>query len=331
MLNPKINYFLIFIASGILSFFSTFFLNKASLKYRFLINRGISLSAGISAAVSFFTVACVFLYLTRSFSKASLAILSSSAIMLGFGILDDIFELSVRAKFSVEIIAATLLIYFGVSTKIIYFGLVPNIIITIFWVLLITNAANHLDIVDGLAGCAGLIAGAGFLAVSLFHGDLQMVIMTLSFLGAISGFLLLNLPPAKVYMGNSGSHFIGFTLAALSIAVSYASNENKIALLSPFFILGLLIFDTTFLILMRLLKSRSIFKKSNDHFALKLLKKGFSKRAVLCLIVFLALLYSATGVSLIFAGNQFSIIAIVCVFLISLALIFKIGKVEIDQ
>lgn len=254
----------------------------------------------------------------------------SSVTMLTFGIIDDWRELSIRAKFLVQIIATALLISFGIRTQISYIGDIPNVIITFIWVLGITNAFNHLDVLDGAAGVTAAIVSLSFLAISLLNHNNTVAIFSLAMLGAIASFLIFNLPPARIYMGNSGSHFLGFTLASVAILISYASLENKIALLSPLLILGLPVFDTFFLILIRIGNRRLPYKKSNDHFSLRLLKLGYSKEKALLFMLFLGLFFAICGVMLGRAPNSLSMAIVGSVVLLSLFLAYRTGKVPID-
>ncbi len=265
----------------------------------------------------------------QNFSQEAKAIFAASFIMLVFGVIDDWKELSILAKFLVQVIATSLLILFGVRTQIIYIGNLANIIITFIWVLGITNAFNHLDVIDGVAAGTALIVSLAFFTISILNGSIENAILSLALSSAISGFLIYNLPPAKVYMGNSGSHFLGFTLAAVALIISYASLERKIALLSPVLILGFSIFDTGFLIMARIMKKSLPFKKSNDHLALKFLALGYSKKKVLLIMLGLCLFFCLCGILLSQVPNLVGIIIIIFVGFVSLALTKKMIKVEV--
>ena len=128
-------------------------------------------------------------------------------------------------------------------------------------------------------------------------------------------------------MGNSGSHFLGFALAAIALIISYAPLERKIALLSPVLILGLPIFDTAFLILARIIKKSLPFKKSNDHLALRFLALGYSKKKALLTMLALCLFFSISGVWLSQVPNIFGFGIIGFLILMSLALTLKVNKV----
>ncbi|MCM8779668.1 MAG: undecaprenyl/decaprenyl-phosphate alpha-N-acetylglucosaminyl 1-phosphate transferase [Candidatus Omnitrophica bacterium] len=300
-------------------------LRRFSLKKNVLVRHGVSVLGGAAVGLAFI-FACILGFLRESnFSWETAGIIVSSSIMLIFGLLDDWKELSVVNKFAVEFLATFCLIAFGVRTHIVYLADTGNIIITFIWVIGITNALNHLDVVDGVAGAITLSAAAAFFVISLLVANTQIQIMTLALLGAVLGFMLFNFPPAKIYMGSSGSHFLGFVLAAISLAIGYADLGREIALLSPLLILGFHIFDTTFLIVVRTSQGRSAFKKSDDHLALRFLKLGFSKRKTLLLMLGLSLVFSFAGVFISQAPNILGLSMLIFLFVISLVLAKHMG------
>ncbi len=324
-----INYFLIVLNGFLAGIVFVPLLRKFSARYKILIPQKISLIGGIAMGLSFIIACLVGSLLFRGLSQEARAIIVSSFIMLVFGVIDDWEELSILAKFSVQIVATSLLIFFGVRTQIIYIGNLANIIITFIWVLGISNAFNHLDVIDGVAAGIGLIVSLAFFAISFLNGDIQNGILTLALIGAISSFLIYNLPPAKIYMGNSGSHFLGFILAAVAISISYAPLGRKMALFSPLLVLGFPIFDTAFLILMRIRQGRSALKKSNDHPALRFLKLGYSKNKALLLMLSVAFFFSFCGVIISQVPNLFGVVILVLAVLVSLGLTKKMSSVSI--
>lgn len=315
-----------FLASGIL----IVVLRKFSLNRRLLLYRGIPLVGGIAMGLSFVLAASVWMSLQHQFSPESLAIIIAALVMLGFGVADDILELSVIAKFVVQFISVAFLISLGVKTDVAYIGPVPNILITLFWVIAITNAVNHLDIMDGLAGSITLIVGLGFLAAALLQNDGAAAVLIASLIGAAAGFVLHNLPPARVYMGNSGSHFLGFALACFALTISFAPQGKTIALLAPLLIAGMPIFDTAFLIFMRLKKSKSAFRKSNDHLALRFLKNGYSKNTTLFLMAAFSALCSVSGIMVMQLPAVWGATVVSLVVVASLVIVVNMSKVVID-
>ncbi|MDD5044334.1 MAG: MraY family glycosyltransferase [Candidatus Omnitrophica bacterium] len=312
-----------------IGFLAAVFLVKAvmvySLRKGLLLRHGIPSTAGLGIALAFVFSCLAGSFLFRGLTQKASGIILSSLIMFIFGLVDDLKELPVHKKFLVEIIATSCLVLFGVRTNIVYLGNALNIIITFIWVIGITNAINHLDVMDGLAGGITWIAAASFFLIASFTSDLQSQIISLSLVGTVSGFLLYNFPAARVYMGNAGSHFLGFVLAGLSLNISYANLGKVTALLSPLLILGFPIFDTAFLIIVRTAQGKSALLKSDDHLALRFLKLGYSKKKTLALMLILALFFSSAGILLSGVPNALGIFIIVFMAVVSIALVKKMG------
>jgi UDP-GlcNAc:undecaprenyl-phosphate GlcNAc-1-phosphate transferase len=325
-----IKYVLIILFSFLLGAISLFVLKRSKLIHNKFNLKGISLIGGMGLGLSFTLASLLSFFLYKGSLKEAIGIVISSLIMLAFGMADDLKELSVPVKFLVQVIAASMLVLFGVKTQIAYIGDIPNIIITIIWVLGITNALNHLDVIDGLAGGTALIAGLAFFVISFLNGDIRTAILTLSLTGAIISFLVYNLPPAKIYMGNTGSHFLGFVLAAIALVISYAPLERKVALLTPLLILGFPIFDTIFLMWIRMKKKRSVFKKSNDHLALRFMALDYSKEKALLTMLALCLFFSLCGILVSLAPNLFGITVIMFAVFISFFLAHGMSKVTVN-
>ena len=324
------NYFFMILISFCLGITFIFLFKRLALRYKSLILKGIPLVGGVSMGLSFILTCLLGFFLYSGLSPQASGIIIASSVILFFGIIDDIVNLSVMAKFLVQIIATSLLIFFGIKTQIVYIGNLVNIIITFIWVIGITNAFNHLDVMDGLAAGIAILAGLGLFIISVLKGDINSTIFTIALIGAIFSFLTHNFPPAKIYMGNSGSHFLGFILAAIALLISYAPLERKIALLSPILILGFPIFDTIFLVFMRIIQRRSAFKKSNDHLALRFIKIGYSKNKTLLFMLGLGSFFSLSGVCISQVSTYLGILVIILVGLVSLTLFKKMGKVVID-
>lgn len=297
-------------------------LKKFSLKKKFFISGGIPLIGGIAIAFSFVISCLVAFSIFGGFNNHVIGVISASFLMMLFGIIDDWKELSILWKFIVQIIAASLLIIFGVRTYIIYIGNTANIIVTLLWVIGITNAFNHLDIIDGLAAGIGLTVSLSFFVIALLNADITVAIFSLVLAAGIFSFLIFNFPPAKIYMGNTGSHFLGFSLAAIALIISYASLERKVALFSPLLILGFPIYDTLFLILMRIKQKKLIFKKSRDHLTYKFFKSGYTLKQTLFILLAFGLFFCISGILVSQASNRTGIAIII----FNLLLVIFIGR-----
>jgi len=221
-----------------------------------------------------------------------IGIIFAATIIVIMGIIDDAKNLSPYPKLAVQLITAVILICVNMRIRFMDNSIL-NIILTVIWVVGVTNAMNIIDIMDGLAGGVAAIAALAFFAVATFAGRVNDMIPAIALFGATAGYLIYNRPPAKIYMGDAGSLFLGFMLAALALNESY-SRVNYIAVLSPILILGVPIFDTTLVTFIRMRKGIMPLYGSNDHLAQRVVMLGFTKpQAVLILLVVSLLLAGA--------------------------------------
>jgi UDP-GlcNAc:undecaprenyl-phosphate/decaprenyl-phosphate GlcNAc-1-phosphate transferase len=321
------DYLFVLSSAFIVSWLSIYFLLKTGWKGKTAPN-GVPLVGGIALCLGFF-VSCLWNYPLFNFSSECKGLIFGSLAMFFAGLRDDSRELSITAKLLAQVVSCAVLVIFGVRTHIANIPESWNIAITFLWVIGITNALNHLDVMDGLAASVAVIISLMLFLVS--GANHLSAVVSLALAGSILGFMFYNLPPAKVYMGNSGSHLVGFILAATAILVSYASLDRKVALLSPLLILGFPIFDTAFLILIRVGKNKVPFKKSNDHLALRFLAAGYSKRKSLMLMSVWALFFAVAGGLVSRAANLPGVVMIIFVILSSLALGVKMWKVAVHD
>ncbi|MDB5118134.1 MAG: hypothetical protein JWQ79_3626 [Mucilaginibacter sp.] len=206
-------------------------------------------------------------------------------LLFWVGLIDDVWEVKPVIKLLAQILGAFVLIYHGL-----YFGggLLgwAGIPLTFFWVIGITNAINLLDNMDGLAaGISGIIALiTGILAI--LKGEYQLAVTAFAITGSTVGFLFYNFKPARIFMGDSGSLFLGFSLAYLSIAIqnNLGSSSGIIVLLVPIGLMAIPIMDTTLVTVKRLAAGRRIDQGGKDHTSHRLVALGLSeKKAVLIL------------------------------------------------
>ncbi|MCX5705893.1 MAG: MraY family glycosyltransferase [Candidatus Omnitrophica bacterium] len=291
---------------------------------------GMPLAGGIAIGVALIVTSMYYWTPAWLMPSQMQGILIASGVMLLFGFVDDIKELSVVGKLIVQLAAVAILILCGVRTHIVYIGTTLNILITVIWVLGITNAINLLDVMDGLAGSVALMVSLAFCVIASINGDAANAVLACGIAASVSGFLIFNLPPARLYMGNAGSHFLGFLFASMAISIHYASLEAKLALMAPILILGFPIFDTLFLIFMRVRKGRSAFNKSNDHLALRFLKAGYSKQAALLIMVLVASVFVVSGIAMFKLPGVYVFIPPAIVVVLSIFLSKRMSRVVID-
>lgn len=289
---------------------------------------------GIAIWLSFTVLFILFLIFNPPLDPSLMdcvVLMVSSSMMLAVGVIDDKRELTALTQFLAQAIIACFVILLGIRTHIAGIGIVGNCLVTFLWIVGITNAFNHLDIVDGLSGGVTVICAMTFCAVSFLTGNKSLAIIFALFAGSVLGFLRYNFPTAHTYMGNAGSHFIGFVLGTLSIMISYATLERRIALLVPLIVLGLPIFDTIFVIGIRMIKGKYIWSKSDDHLTLRLVAIGYSKKiAVLCMFLF-ASIFSICAVTLLDASLLQSVIILVLLGMLCMGVAARMKQVIIEK
>ena len=323
-------YLAVFILSFVFSLILTSLLKNLAKGEKLINQEGIPFFGGLAIFFSTILTLVIVAGLNLQLAKILLGLLLGSSLILILGLIDDFRQLSPLLNLLCQAIAVIVLIVFGLRTRIIFIGEALNIIVTLLWILGLTNAFNLLDIMDGLCGGLTFIAASTLFLLAFLSGNSTIAVVSLSLAAATLGFLIFNFPPAKIYLGNSGSMFLGFVLASLAIAISYAPIQRKIALFTPILILGLAIYDLFFVILMRMLKGKSPIRKSKDHFALRLLAIGKTKREALVIMYLFGILFSISALLVSRVTNIFGIIIIAFVIIISLLAGRKISKVRVD-
>jgi UDP-GlcNAc:undecaprenyl-phosphate/decaprenyl-phosphate GlcNAc-1-phosphate transferase len=326
-----LKYLIILSGALISSMLCIFLLAKASLKYKILQARGMPLVGGLGIGAAFTFSSCLGIYVFGIPGAKIFTILGASLLMLFFGVVDDLKELSILQKFLAQSLCSALLISLGVMTDIMYFGFWGNAIVTFFWILGITNAFNLLDIMDGLAAGTAVIVSSALLAIALLNPDLNMQILSLTLCAVTFGFLVFNFPPASTYLGNSGSHFLGFLICAITLVLRYASKDNALALLSPIVILWLPITDTLLLIIFRIMKRKIPFKKSNDHIAFRIRFFAASPIKTILFMFLLCFIFSFAGVILTKVSNFWAAGIVIAIFLFSIILSWKLIKIDTHE
>ena len=239
-------------------------------------------------------------------------------LIMVLGLIDDIWQLDYRVKFFGQFIASLILILYNIRIEFIS-SLPLSIFLTIFWVVGITNAINIIDIMDGLAAGVVVIAGLAFSFIALPIEKIYVNFAALALAGSCLGFLRYNWQPARIFMGDSGSLFIGFILAAISLGESYTT-INNIGLFAPFLVLGIPIYDTLLVIFFRTLKGKSIFAGSRDHFAFRLEAMGYERKKVVLINYYLTAILGLAAFFITIA--KFELAVIIYAVIIALAILY---------
>jgi len=286
------NYFPIFLFSLIISFCLTHIVRHLGDRYKITKRNGEPSRLG---GLAFYTVFCLVLLLNQNFKIAPLetnffnTIMVSSGLIFVFGLVDDFKELPITIKLIAQTLIASILPFFDIRFRFDYLPVFLNTILTILWIVTIINAFNLLDILDGLAAGIALISGLTFCLLSFYALNPEIGFISVVVCAAIIPFFILNIKPAKIFMGDSGSMFLGFIFAVIAIRITYTHFNRYLAYLTPILVLGLPIYDITFVCLLRIIKGKSPLLKSRDHFSLRLISLGYGhKQAILFMYVFCA-------------------------------------------
>ncbi len=233
------------------------------------------------------------LSLLFDFNQELLGILFASSILLIVGLFDDFKALTPGVKFFFQIVATYILIKSGISIRVIFIPQWLNTILSFAWILTAINAFNIIDIMDGLAPSIGALASLTIFVISLYDHDFLISILSLSLAASLLCFLRFNWEPARIYLGDAGSMVLGLVIGSLAVMTHYTP-FNRLAFLSALIVLGLPLFDLVYVTWLRLLKGRSPFRGSPDHFALRL-KKRFNWSSRQTVIAVIAIQPAAFG------------------------------------
>ncbi len=222
-----------------------------------------------------------------------LAVVVCAFFSLLLGFLDDRKPMKASMKFGGQfLIALAVALAGGLRISLFVPSELFSIALTVLWIMFIINAVNFFDNMDGLAVGTAAIAFSMFLGAALFNGQFFVSAMCACSLGAAAGFWVFNRHPAKMFMGDAGSHFLGFLLAVASIKVSYYNPEiagSRFAVLIPLIILAVPIFDALAVVWIRLRNGKPFYVGDNNHISHRFLHMGFSRAMSVTLVHLLAL------------------------------------------
>lgn len=251
-----------------------------------------------SAMITFLLLVVLSYY---PYGKLLSGILLGGSLMFLLGLIDDIYGLNAKFKLIIQISIATIVFLLGISVDTIYnpFGSpivlnpVASYIITILWIVGISNAVNFIDGVDGLAGSVVTISAVtlGLVAVAMSPTNAISALIAFILAGSMLAFLTYNFNPAKIFMGDSGALFSGFMLATLS--VTGVMKTTALTMFVPIFVLSVPILDITFSSLRRILKGKSPFTPDAEHIHHKLLKAGMTQNQTVLILASVAVLSGA--------------------------------------
>ncbi len=253
-------------------------------------------------------------------------IILGSLIIVAMGIVDDVKQLSAKIKFSIQILVAVIVVLHGVIIKyisvpefIIEGGILPlkwmSIPITILWIVGVTNAVNLIDGLDGLAVGVSSIATFSLFFIAILASEMEVAIITAALAGACMGFLPYNFNPAKIFMGDTGSTFLGFMLSVICIQGLF-KGYVVISFIIPFLILGLPIFDTTFAIIRRIWNKKPIMAPDRGHLHHRLMDMGFSQKQTVAILYVIASILALSAVVVLESGAYWAAVFVIAIIFI---------------
>jgi UDP-GlcNAc:undecaprenyl-phosphate GlcNAc-1-phosphate transferase len=264
------------------------------------------------------------------FLKLIIILFGASLVFL-IGLLDDIFSelISVKLKFAVLLLAAIIPVIGGVQITFLPLNWI-NIILSIFWIVGITNSFNLLDNMDGLSSGISIISASILFFVALQQNQVFMAMILVLFIGSVFGFFKHNYYPASIFMGDAGSYFLGYVLGIFTISMSYITKESfsLIPILMPVIILIIPIFDSLSVVIIRIKEHRPIYIGDKSHFSHRLVEMGFSPRNAVNIILLLTIVLGLSAFLLVELPLRDSIILIIqiIVLLIIISILVCVGR-----
>jgi UDP-GlcNAc:undecaprenyl-phosphate GlcNAc-1-phosphate transferase len=232
-------------------------------------------------------IVAVLLFGNRFGLHELVSILVGASLMSFLGVWDDRRSLSPLLKLVGQFLAASILVLSGVLIGTFRWEIV-NVIVTLGWVVVITNAMNLLDNMDGLSGGIGAAAAIYFLLLAAMNKQYLVGALSAALVGACLGFLVYNFNPASIFMGDAGSLFLGFVLAAVAIKLRFPAGIEIVTWMVPVLILGLPLFDTTMVIISRLRRRLNpLTTPGKDHVSHRLVAMGYTRReaVLICYLI----------------------------------------------
>ena len=256
--------------------------------------------------------------------------LAGAAIIAVMGVIDDCKNLPAKLKFVIQIIAALVFVFAG-DIKIDVFTnpnflsdnpywVLPewlSVTLTVIWIVFITNAVNFIDGLDGLAAGVSAIMSISLVFISIRVGEYSIAILGIALMGSCFGFLPFNFNPAKIFMGDTGSTFLGFMLATLSIQ-GVLKSYAVISFAVPLLILGLPLFDALFAMIRRILRGQSPMTADRGHLHHRLVDMGFSQKQTVFILYAISGVLGITAVLLAESGVLRALLLVICVLILLL-------------
>lgn len=237
----------------------------------------------------------------RARAGPTLIILAGGVVLHVLGLIDDFRTLGALPKLAIIAIVGLLVSAVGGVRIAEFLGPIASILLTTAWIIVVTNAFNFLDNMDGLSVGVACIATAFLMVCGVMAGQVLVPGLACVFLGAMLGFLVFNFPPARIFMGDAGSLLVGYMLAVVSILTSYwesGTDRPPFALAMPLVVLAVPLYDFASVVIIRVLEGRNPMRGDQRHFSHRLVDRGLSRRSAV-LTIYLATAATGLGATLL--------------------------------
>ncbi|MCQ4936178.1 MraY family glycosyltransferase [Anaerotignum propionicum] len=277
---------------------------------------------GVAIVLGFTVTVLMIFFFDRGMStKQFVGFLSGALLIAALGVLDDMKNLPAKLKFCVQIVAALIVIFSGIQINVVLWPVTAalqkfSIPITLVWIVGVTNAVNLIDGLDGLAAGVSSIAALSLMVLCIMTGSNTAVVLTAALAGACLGFLPRNFNPAEIFMGDTGSTFLGFVLSVTSILgvfKGYALLAVSVSVLC----LGLPVFDTIFAMLRRMAKHQSIMQPDRGHLHHRLIDRGFSQKQAVLILYAISFCLGCLAIFISFKDSRIIVVVLLTVILLS--------------
>ena len=268
--------------------------------------------------------------ITFDFNEKILGLTLAGSILVIIGLFDDMRAVTPKVKFLGQLIAISVLINAGIRIELIALPEWLNLPLTVLWMAGLINAVNIIDIMDGLATGVALCAALIFFIVAVLNGNSLIAGLTLALAGSLAGILKYNFQPAQIYLGDTGSMFIGLILGALAMIGSY-SKHNDFGFVAPALILGVPIFDMLFVMFLRRQKGLSMFLGSKDHYALRCLKAGFTVKQTVVGSYLATLLLGAGALTIMYLSPAHTCLFLLGGGVVVLGIAWKLSRIRMPS
>lgn len=291
---------------------------------------------GIAIVIAYFMPVIGLLFIENRISDAYwtdmyrvVGLIGGAGLVVALGLADDLYNLSAKVKLAAQVAIAVGVYFLGfeIGQFATPFGFTLQLgwlalPVTVLWIVGVMNAINLIDGLDGLAGGISLFAVVTLFVLAILRGNVVIGLTAASLAGALIGFLRYNFNPASIFMGDSGSLFLGFVLSVTAIWGS-AKSSTVVALMIPILALGLPLFDTTVAILRRFLGGKGIFSADRGHIHHRLLDLGLTHKQVVLVLYGVSITFTALALSLVYASGAVAAL-ILGVFLVAVVVFARL-------